>query len=80
MNVLSAGTKSSSDVFEELKERERRETSIIIHRVLELNTGDKKDREDRDLRGVQQLFNMIGVDLEVSETVKFTRREGEVKA
>ena len=46
MNVLSAG-------FEELKERERRETSIIIHRVLELNTGDKKDREDRDLRGVQ---------------------------
>ena len=57
MNVLSAG-------FEELKERERRETSIIIHRVLELNTGDKKDREDRDLRGVQQLFNMIGVDLE----------------
>lgn len=53
MNVLSAGTKSSSDVFEELKERERRETSIIIHRVLELNTGDKKDREDRDLRGVQ---------------------------
>ena len=79
MNVLSAGTKSSSDVFEELKERERRETSIIIHRVLELNTGDKKDREDRDLRGVQQLFNMIGVDLEVSETVKFTRREGEVQ-
>ena len=53
MNVLSAGTKSSSDVFEELKERERRETSIIIHRVPELNTGDKKDREDRDLRGVQ---------------------------
>ena len=50
---------------------------IIIHNVPESNLPDNKDKESRDLRGLQKLFNIIEVKLEVSDVVKFTRREGE---
>jgi hypothetical protein len=77
LTEVAASSGSSKDVWEELKERERREPNLIIHNVPESDLPDKKEREDRDLRGLQKLFNLIGVDLEVSEVVKFTRREGE---
>ena len=74
---VAASSGSSKDVWEELKERERRETNIIIHNVPESFLLDNKERESRDLKGLQKLFNLIDANLEVSETVKFTRREGE---
>ena len=77
LNEVATSSGSSKEVWEELKERERREANIIIHNVPESNLPDKKEKESRDLRGVQKLFNMIGVQLEVSDVVKFSRREGE---
>ena len=76
--VASASTGNSSNkVWEELKDRERRETNLIVHNVIESSSGDKRECEGRDLSGMQKLFNLIGVKLDVAESVKFTRREGE---
>ena len=77
LGEVAASSGSSKDVWEELKERERRETNIIIHNVPESSLLDNKERENRDLRGLQKLFNLMEVNLEVSEAVKFIRREGE---
>ena len=77
LSEVAASSGSSKDVWEELKERERRETNIIIHNVPESSLLDNKERENRDLRGLQKLFNLMEVNLEVSEAVKFIRREGE---
>ena len=77
LGEVAASSGSSKDVWEELKERERRETNLIIHNVPESSMLDNKERESRDLKGLQKLFNLIDANLEVSETVKFTRREGE---
>ena len=77
LDDVAATGNSSKDVFDELKERERRETSLIIHNVSESSSSDKKECEGRDLSGVQKLFNLISVKLDVGEAVKFVRREGE---
>ena len=50
---------------------------MIIHNVSESSSSDKKECEGRDLSGVQKLFNLISVKLDVGEAVKFVRREGE---
>ena len=75
-----ANSNSSKDVWEELKERERRETNLIIHNVIESTSSDKSEREARDLSGLQMLFNLLDVKLEVSDAVKFIRREGEKRS
>ena len=77
LTEVASSSGSSREVWEELKERERRETSIIVHNVSESSIGDKKEREARELGGLQKLFNIVNVELDVSESVKFTRREGE---
>ena len=77
LTEVATSSGSSKEVWEELKERERREANIIIHNVPESNLSDNKDKESRDHRGIQKLFNLIGLQLEVSDVVKFTRREGE---
>ena len=74
---VSVAGNSSKEVWEELKERERRVTSLIIHNVCESSSTDKRECEGRDLGGLQKLFNLIDVKLDVAEAVKFTRREGE---
>ena len=76
--VAVAGN-SSKEVWEELKERERRETNLIIYNVCESTSAEKRECEDSDLRGLQKLFNLIGANLDVVDSVKFTRREGEKK-
>ena len=77
---VAASGSSAKVVWDELKERERRETNLIVHNVCESNSSDKKECEGRDLGGLQKLFNLIDVNLDVSDSVKFTRREGERKS
>ena len=74
--IVVAGN-SSKGVWEELKERERREANLIIHNVCEASSSDKRECEESDLRGLQKLFNLIGANMNVADSVKFTRREGE---
>ena len=73
---MQQNSSSGSDVFEELAERERRSTNIIIHEVEESNSADKKTREERDMGGLLQLFKEIKVDTTLDD-VKLIRREGE---
>ena len=53
LNEVATSSGSSKEVWEELKERERRETNIIIHNVPESNLPDKKvvlrRKEERDM-------------------------------
>ena len=69
---------SGTDVFEELAERERRSTNVIIFDVEECTSQDRKVREERDLGGLLQLFKEIDVDTTL-DSVKLARREGEKK-
>ena len=80
VDSLATSSSSSNGVWEELKERERREANLIIHNFQESTSADKKECEARDLSGLQKLFNLLGVRLEVAESVKFIRREGEKKS
>ena len=75
---MQQNSTSGSEVFEELAERERRATNIIIHQVEESSSNDKKTREDRDMGGLLQLFKEIKVDTTLDD-VKLIRREGEKK-
>ena len=75
---IQQNSNSSTDVFEELAERDRRATNIIIHDVQECSSQDRKVREERDMGGLLQLFKEIEVDITLDQ-VKLVRREGEKK-
>ena len=75
---MQQNSSSGSEVFEELAERERRSTNIIIHEVEESKSTDKKTREERDMGGLLQLFKEIKVNTTLDD-VKLIRREGEKK-
>ena len=77
IETIANNSSSSKDIWEELKERERRETNLIIHNVCESSSTDRKECENRDLGGLQKLFNLLDVKLDVADSVKFVRREGE---
>ena len=79
IDSIAAAGSSSRGVWEELKMRERRETNLIIHNVCESASQDKTECERKDLSGLQKLYNIIGANWEVSEVVKFRRREREKK-
>ena len=74
---VAANGSSSKDFWDELKERERREVNLIIHNVNESSSLDKRECEARDLSGLQKLFNLLQIQIDVAQAVKFTRREGE---
>ena len=67
VETIATNNSSSKDIWDELKERERRETNLIIHNVCESSSTDRKECEDRDLGGLQKLFNLIDVKLDVAE-------------
>ena len=69
---------SGTDVFEELAERDRRATNIIIFDMKESTCDDRKVREERDKGGLLQLFKEIEVNTTLDQ-VKLVRREGERK-
>lgn len=73
---IQSNPSSGTDVFEELAERDRRATNIIIFDVMESSSVDRKVREDRDKGGLLQLFKEIDVNTTL-EQVKLIRREGE---
>ena len=66
---------SGTDVFEEMAERERRSTNVIIFDVKECTSQDRIVREERDLGGLLQLFEEIDVDTTL-DSVKLARKEG----
>ena len=69
---------SGTQVFEELAERERRSTNVVIYDVQENSSQDRRVREERDYSGLLQLFKVIEVDVNL-DCVKLVRREGEKK-
>ena len=75
---MQQNSSSGSEVFDDLTERERRSTNIIIHEVEESNSRDKRTREERDMGGLLHLFQEIKVDTTLDD-VKLVRREGEKK-
>ena len=75
---LQQNASSDTEVFEELAERERRSTNVIIFEVKESTSQGKREREERDLGGILQLFKEIDVDLTL-DNVKLARREEEKK-
>ena len=77
LNEVAAAGNSTKEIWEEMKERDRRDSNLIVHNVLESSSSDRKECESRDLGGIQKLFNLLDIDLNVAECVKFTRREGE---
>ena len=72
---VQRSSSSGTDVFEELAERDRRATNVIIFDVQESTDQDKRVRDERDLGGLLQLFKEIGVDTTL-DSVKLARREG----
>ena len=72
---VQQSSSSGTDVFEELAERDRRATNVIIFDVQESTDQDKRVRDERDLGGLLQLFKEIGVDTTL-DSVKLARREG----
>ena len=72
---------SASDVFGEFRERDNRRDNLIVHGLEEAGETIKegKERAEADMKKVQELADVIGVEIVVKEAIKFSRRVGEKK-
>ena len=66
----------TASVLEEMKERESRRNNLIIHNLGEPDVDiiDSKERVERDLEKLQELFNMIEVDIVAKDRARFAKR------
>ena len=63
---------------EELRDKEKRSTNIIIYRVNESEATRKEDRHDEDIHFCSQLLNILGIDSS-ENAIKRSFRLGERK-
>ena len=72
---------SSAEVFKEMGERENKQDNLIVHGLEEPpdNIKDGKKRAEKDYDNFQEVVDRIGVNIQVKDVVKFSRRLGEKK-
>lgn len=64
------------NLFEELNERERRRSNLMIFNVPESQSADVKVRVESDLQAVKQIMNVLGVTVEIRGVIRIGRRGG----
>ena len=81
MEQKEANGAATATVFAEMKERENKKESIVVHNLPEPdeNIKDGKRRQAADKEKFQEVIDVIGANVNVGESVKFCRRLGEKK-
>ena len=64
---------------EEWTERENRRPNILVHNLPEPAAAVRsfRDRKEQDMLKLKEMLSSIGVDIDVQEDIKFSRRTGE---
>ena len=67
---------SGNSVLKEIDERKLRENNVIIHRLPEPRGVTAADKREDDLNKVQDLVDSIGIEINIRNSTKFSRRQG----
>ena len=79
-NASSSREMVTTSVFEEMRERETRRCNLVIHNLKEPGADiiDKKERILMDKENVQELFDLVNAEVNVTDSARFAKRLGPI--